>query len=58
MVDGKKRVEHVPADKVEEIRGRIEQGREFKYSVREVLTANAQLVRLERQQLRAQMKKR
>lgn len=58
MVDGKKRVEHVPADKVEEIRGRIEQGREFQDAVREVLTANAQLIMLERQQQRAQMKKR
>jgi hypothetical protein len=57
MVDGKKRVEHVPADKLEEIRSRIEQGREFQDAVREVLTANAQLIVLERQQRRAQMKK-
>jgi hypothetical protein len=58
MLDGKKRVEHVPTDKVEEIRSRIEQGREFQDAVREVLTANAQLIMLERQQLRARMKKR
>ncbi len=58
MLNGKKRVEHVPADKVEEIRSRIEQGREFQDAVREVLTANAQLIMLERQQLRARMKKR
>ena len=56
MVDGKKRVEHVPADKLEEIRTRIEQGREFQDAVRDVLTANAKLIVLERQRLR--MKKR
>ena len=58
MLDGKKRVEHVPADKLEEIRNRIEQGREFQDAVREVLSANARLIVLERQQLRARMKKR
>ena len=58
MLDGKKRVEHVPTDKLEEIRNRIEQGREFQDAVREVLSANARLIVLERQQLRARMKKR
>lgn len=58
MLDGQKRVEHVPADKVEEIRDRIEHGREFQDAVREVLAANARLIVLERQQLRARMKKR
>ena len=58
MLDGKKRVEHVPADKLEEIRSRIEQGREFQDAVREVLATNARLIVLERQQLRARMKKR
>ena len=58
MLDGKKRVEHVPSDKLEEIRSRIEQGREFQDAVREVLAANARLIVLERQKLRAQMKKR
>ena len=58
MLDGQKRVEHVPADKVEEIRGRVEAGREFQDAVREVLAANARLIVLERQQRRAQMKKR
>jgi hypothetical protein len=57
MLDGKKRVEHVPADKLEEIRNRIEQGREFQDAVREVLAANAQLIVLERQQRRARTKK-
>ena len=58
MLDGKKRVEHVPTEKLEEIRNRIEQGRAFQDAVREVLAANARLILLERQQLRAQMKKR
>jgi hypothetical protein len=58
MLDGKKRVEHVPCEKLDEIRRRIEQGREFQDAVREVLQANARLVVLERQQLRARMKKR
>ena len=58
MLDGQKRVEHVPADKVEEIRGHVEAGREFQDAVREVLAANARLIVLERQQRRAQMKKR
>lgn len=58
MLNGQKRVEHVPADKVEEIRDRIEHGREFQDAVREVLAANARLIVLERQQLRARMKKR
>jgi hypothetical protein len=57
MRNGQKRVEHVPADKVEEIRKRIEHGREFQDAVREVLAANARLIVLERQQLRARMKK-
>ena len=58
MLDGKKRVEHVPTDKLEEIRNRVEQGREFQDAVREVLAANARLIVLERQQLRTRMKKR
>ena len=58
MLDGQKRVEHVPTDKVEEIRKRIEHGREFQDAVREVLAANARLIVLERQQLRARAKKR
>ncbi len=57
MLDGKKRVEHVPSDKLEEIRDRIEQGREFQDAVREVLAANAKLIVMERQQRRARMKK-
>lgn len=50
MVEGKKRVERIPEDWVEEIRQRVEEGREFKRAVAEVFAANAQLLVLERRQ--------
>lgn len=50
MVDGKKRVERIPEDWVEEVRRQVEQGREFKRAVAEVFAANAQLLVLERRQ--------
>jgi hypothetical protein len=50
MVDGKKRVEHVPEEWVEQIRPPVEQGREFKDAVAEVFAANAQLLALWRRQ--------
>ena len=50
MVDGKKRVERIPDDWVEEIRPLVEQGREVKSAVGEVLAANAQLLALWRKQ--------
>ena len=46
MVDGKKRVERIPDDWVEQIRPLVEQGREFKDAVAEVFSANAQLLAL------------
>ena len=52
MVGGQKRVEGIPAAWVEEVRWRVEAGREFKQAVAEVLAANAQLLVLERQQRR------
>lgn len=48
MVDGKKRVERIPDDWVEEIRPLVEQGREYKDAVTEVFAANAQLLTLRR----------
>jgi hypothetical protein len=48
MVQGKKRVQHIPKDWVEEVRRRVKAGREFQDAVREVLAANAQLLVLER----------
>lgn len=58
MMDGKKHVEHVPAAMVEEIQKRVGAGREFQDAIREVLTANAKLVVLERQQQREKRKRR
>jgi Family of unknown function (DUF6788) len=50
MADGKKRVERIPAEWVEQIRPLVEEGREFKEAVAEVFAANAQLLTLWRQQ--------
>jgi len=49
MVRGKKRVQHISKEWVEEVRRRVQEGREFQDAVREVLAANAQLFVLERQ---------
>jgi hypothetical protein len=48
MVQGKKQVQHIPRDWVDEVRLRVKAGREFQDAVREVLAANAQLIMLER----------
>jgi hypothetical protein len=50
MVDGKKRVEHIPEEWVEQIRPLVKQGREFKDAIAEVFAANAQLLALWRRQ--------
>lgn len=50
MVDGKKRVETIPAELLEEIRPLVLQGREFKDAVAEVFALNAQLLALWRRQ--------
>src|SRR5207245_6802245 len=55
MVDGKKHVERIPDEWVEQIRPLVEQGREFKDAMAEVFAANAQLLALWRRQ---SMKKR
>ena len=52
MVDGKRRVERIPKDWVEEVGRRVAAGREFQEAVREVLAANAQLLVLARKQRR------
>jgi hypothetical protein len=52
MVNHEKRVERIPEDLVEEVRRRVQAGREFKDAVAEVLAANAQLLALWRQQRR------
>lgn len=50
MVGGKKRVERIPEDWVEEVRRRVDAGREFKQAVAEVFAANAELLVLWRRQ--------
>ncbi len=52
MHRGKKHVEWVPPEWVDEIRQRVEAGRAFVDAVREVFVANAQLVVLARNQRR------
>jgi hypothetical protein len=53
MVDGKKRVEWIPAAWVADVQRRVAAGRAFKEAVAEVLTANALLLVLERHQRRS-----
>jgi transposase-like protein len=50
MLDGKKVVEWIPKEWVEELRPLVEEGREFKSAVAEVFAVNAQLFRLWRKQ--------
>jgi hypothetical protein len=57
MVQGKKRVQHIPKEWVEQVRRRVEAGREFQNAVREVLAANAQLLVLARKQEKKRKKK-
>jgi hypothetical protein len=50
MVQGKKRVEHIPQQWVDAVRQRVDHGREFKEALAEVLVLNAQILVLERKQ--------
>jgi len=50
MANGKKRVERIPKEWVEEVRRRVAAGREFQDAVKEVLAANAELLALRRKQ--------
>jgi Family of unknown function (DUF6788) len=52
MRDGAKRVRHIPADLVESVRTRVEQGKRFKEEVNEVFGANAELFGLLRKDYR------
>jgi hypothetical protein len=52
MVRGKKHVQHIPRQWVEDVRRRVAAGRELQDAVREVLATNAQLLVLARQQKR------
>ena len=50
MSRGKRRVERIPKPWVEEVRRQVKAGRDFQEAVREVLTANAELLILARKQ--------
>jgi len=50
MIEGKKRVERIPEEWVEEVQREVDAGREFKQAVAEVFAANAQLLALWRKQ--------
>ena len=50
MSDGKRRVERIPKEWVEVVSQRVRAGREFQGAVREMLTANAELLVLARKQ--------
>jgi hypothetical protein len=52
MSNGKRRVERIPREWIEEVRRRVEAGHEFQHALREVLTANAELLVLARKQRR------
>ena len=58
MVQGKKHVQHIPKPLVDEVRKRVQAGREFQDAVREVLAANAQLFVLTHQQRKKKRKRR
>ena len=58
MVKGKKRVQHIPKEWVEEVERRVATGREFQDALREVLAANAQLLVLAKQQEQKRKKNR
>lgn len=57
MVDGKKRVERVPAEWVDDLQPLVAEGRAYKSAVAEVFAINAQLIALWRQQNRGQGKR-
>jgi hypothetical protein len=50
MEKGKKRVEAIPAEWVEEVRERVDRGKAFREGVGEVFLANAELLVLEKKQ--------
>jgi hypothetical protein len=54
MVEGKKRVEHIPNELVEAVQRRVEEGKLYKSEVAELMAINAQLLVLERRARRQQ----
>lgn len=52
MSRGKRRVERIPREWIDQVRQRVQAGREFQDALREVLTANAELLVLARKRRR------
>ncbi len=52
MVEGKKRVQNIPKDRVEFVRQRVDEGKAFKQGVAELMAINAQLFHLMDKQTR------
>jgi hypothetical protein len=50
MAEGRKYVQRIPKDWVEQVQRRVQAGRQFQDAVRQVLAANAQLLMLARKQ--------
>ncbi len=50
MVDGEKQVQFIPQHLVDEVRQKVESGREYQEAVKEVFAANAKLLALARKQ--------
>jgi len=50
MADGKKQVQFIPQHLVDDVRQKVEAGREYQEAVREVFAANAKLLALARKQ--------
>jgi len=50
MAEGKKHVQHIPKHLVDDVRKRVEAGREYQEALREVLAANAYLLVMARKQ--------
>jgi hypothetical protein len=50
MADGKKHVQYIPPHLVDEVRRKVDAGREYQDAAREVLAANAKLLVLARKQ--------
>jgi hypothetical protein len=50
MVDGKKRIKHIPQDLVEYVRQKVDHGKAFKDALNQILLANIELLVLLRKQ--------
>src|SRR6185436_10242302 len=44
MLDGKKKVQHIPTELVDQVRHQVEEGRNFREAINQIFAANAQLL--------------